>query len=145
MRLVLQRANYQFNGAFVTINARRKNQDILLPRQETVGSAGFDLRMPNGFKLRPGESIIIQTRIAIEIPAGYFGLIKPRSSLARRGLITDAGVIDQDYRDEIMVITWNRNKYEDIEIDKGDQIAQIIILPYLPAELKESGLIIETG
>jgi hypothetical protein len=60
-------------------------------------------------------------------------------------LTTDAGVIDQDYRDEIMVITWNRNKYEDIEIDKGDRIAQIIILPYLPAELKESGLITETG
>jgi len=51
--------------------------------------------------------------------------------------MTDAGVIDQDYTSKIMVIIVNRHKSEAIEIERRDWITQIIILPYLPAKLKE--------
>ena len=58
--------------------------------------------------------------------------------MAKAGLTIDAGVIDQDYWGEIHSIMYNRNRLQSIEVEKGDRIAQVIILPYVIAELKES-------
>src|SRR5271163_2363054 len=139
MSMVLQRSNASYNTeAFVTINIKKTQPDLVIPKQETEGSAGFDLRTPIGFKLLPGESTVIPVGFSMQILKGYFRLNKPRSSMAKIGLTTDAGVIDQDYTGEIMVIVINRNKSETVEVDKRDRIAQIIILPYLPAKLTNS-------
>src|SRR5271170_4042088 len=138
MLIVLQRSNASYNTeAFVTINIKKTQPDLVIPKQETEGSAGFNLRTPIGFKLLPGESTVIPVGFSMQILKGYFRLIKPRSSMAKIGLMIDAGVIDQDYTSEIMVIVINRNKSEAVEVDKRDRIVQIIILPYLPAKLKE--------
>ena len=64
--------------------------------------------------------------------------------MAKAGLTIDTGVIDQDYRGEIHVIMYNRNRLQSIEVEKGDQIAQVIILPYVIAELKESNNVWDT-
>ena len=80
--------------AFVIINAKRTNPDLPLLKQETEGSAGYDLQTPVEFKLLPGESTIVPVGLVLEIPKGYFGLIKPRSSMAKAGLMIDAGVIN---------------------------------------------------
>ena len=115
MAIVVGRSNPIYrsdkqDNTFVVINAKRTNLDLPLPKQETEGSAGYDLRTPVGFKLLPGESTIVPDGLVLKIPKGYFGLIKPRSSMAKAGLIIDAGVIDQDYRGEIHVIMYNRNR-----------------------------------
>ena len=140
MQMVLHKSTPVYgrrNMACLTINTKRFAQDLPLPQQKTEGSAGFDLSTPFGFTLPPGESMTVPVGFAFEIPKGYFGLIKPRSSLALAGLTTDAGVIDQDYIGQIKVITVNRNRLIAIRIDKGERFAQLIILPYLVAKLKE--------
>ena len=67
----------------------------------------------------PGESTIVPVGLVVEILKGYFGLIKPRSSIAKAGLTIDIGVIDQDYSREIHVIIYNRNRLQSIEVKKS--------------------------
>ena len=64
--------------------------------------------------------------------------------MTKAGLIINAGVIDQDYKGEIHAIMYNRNRLQSIEVEKRDWIAQVIILPYVIAELKESNNIWDT-
>ena len=91
------------------INARRTNYKLPLPQHATEGSAGLDLITPDSISLQLGDSMILDTRFVLEIPEGHFGMVKPRSSLAKAGLTTDAGVIDQDYTGTIRVIVVNRH------------------------------------
>ena len=64
--------------------------------------------------------------------------------MAKVGLTIDTGVINQDYRGEIHMIMYNRNRLKSIKVEKGDQIIQVIILPYVIAELKESNNVRDT-
>src|SRR5271163_4597865 len=103
MSMVLQRSNISYNTeVFVTINIKKTQLDLLIPKQETEGSARSDLRTLIGFKLLPRESTVIPVGFSMQIPKGYFGLIKPKSSIAKIRLMTDARVVDQDYTGEIM-------------------------------------------
>src|ERR1700677_1732158 len=121
----------------VMINARRTNYELPLPQHATEGSAGLDLMTPESISLQPGDSTILDTGFALEIPEGHFGMVKPRSSLAKAGLTTDAGVIDQDYTGTIRVIVVNRHRTNQIDLEKGDRVAQMIILPYATVTLRE--------
>ena len=94
----------------------------------------------------PGETKMFHTGIAMEIPEGYVGLICARSGIAvKRGLApaNKIGVIDSDYRGEIMVALHNHSKTEGI-IDDGERIAQIVIVPYLKAEFTEADVLEDT-
>ena len=105
------------------------------PTYGTTESAGFDLYAINQVSIEPKCSAIIHTGIAMEIPSGYFGGIYPRSGLAiKRGLRLQncVGVIDADYRGEIMIGLFNdSNEYQDIY--PGDRVAQMIIEPFTRA------------
>lgn len=109
------------------------------PTYGTVESAGLDLYAINGVSINPKESAIIHTGIAMEIPKGYFGGIYPRSGLAiKRGLRLQncVGVIDSDYRGEIMVGLYNDSDKCQV-ISYGDRVAQMIIQSYAHAELDQ--------
>ena len=99
-----------------------------LPKRETDGSAGYDLRASAGaYCLMPGERGLVETGFAWEIPTGMVGMIRPRSGLAcREGLDVLAGVIDSDYRGEVKVLLVNLGD-KPIEIKAGDRIAQIVL------------------
>jgi len=87
----------------------------------------------------PGEAYLVHTGLAMEIPAGYAGLIFARSGLAvKQGLAPSnkVGVIDADYRGEIMVSLYNHSK-EMRQISPGERIAQIVITPFLAAQWEE--------
>lgn len=98
------------------------------------GAAGYDLRASFGMGLLnetitipSGEFSLVPTNLVMEIPSGYYGRIAPRSGLAfKNGIDVLAGVIDSDYRGEIGIILINFGK-EDLTINKGDRVAQIII------------------
>ena len=109
------------------------------PTYGTAESAGFDLYAINGVEIAPKKSVIIHTGIAMEIPKGYFGAIYPRSGLAiKLGLRLQncVGVIDSDYRGEIMIGLYNdSDEYRDISF--SDRVAQMIIQPYVHAELDQ--------
>lgn len=110
-------------------------------------SAGADLYSADGaVTLAPGESRLFHTGIAVEIPVGYVGLIYARSGLAtKKGLApaNKVGVIDADYRGEIMVCLFNHSGKEQT-VDAGERIAQMVITPFLTCEYEETDTLSET-
>lgn len=93
-----------------------------------------------------GKSEFIHTGLALEIPVGAVGLVYARSGLScRRGLApaNKVGVVDSDYRGEIMVCLYNQSG-EDAVIENGERIAQIVFAPYFPAEFCESDELSDT-
>jgi len=109
-----------------------------LPKYETEGSAGMDIRafVKEPVKLDPGERKLIPTGIAIELPKGYEAQIRARSGLSVKfgiGLVNGVGTIDSDYRGEIKVGLINLGE-DPYTINNGDRIAQMIIAKYETAE-----------
>lgn len=130
------------------VNFKRLNEGATEPSYATEFAAGADLyNLKNADTvLLPGETKLIHTGIAMEIPEGYVGLIFARSGLAtKRGLApaNKVGVIDSDYRGEIMVALHNHSAVEQ-KIDGGERIAQISIVPFLKAEFFEADELTET-
>jgi dUTP pyrophosphatase len=134
----------------VTPTVRIKRlRDVELPRYHSTGAAGFDLLAAIGeeFVLRPLERIAVPTGIALEIPSGFEGQVRPRSGRALAeglALINAPGTIDADYRGEIKVIVVNLGS-EPLMIQPGDRIAQLIIAPVARAVLVEAEELAPSG
>lgn len=107
---------------------KRLGPNAVIPSRQTSGSAGYDLTSTKAIvNLKPGERVVIPTELAVRIPDGYYGRIAPRSGLAvKNGLQVGAGVIDSDYRGEVMVLLFNQG-LETINLQTGVRIAQLII------------------
>lgn len=106
-----------------------------LPSYGSSGAAGADLYacLDEPLLIAPGESGWVPTGIALEIPEGYAGLIYARSGLACKYGLAPAnkvGVVDSDYRGQIMVVLHNHSREERV-IAHGDRIAQLLITPVL--------------
>ncbi|MBF0143027.1 MAG: dUTP diphosphatase [Magnetococcales bacterium] len=104
-----------------------------LPQAMTAGAAGVDLlaAVTAPLTLAPGRRQLIPTGIAIALPPGWEGQVRPRSGLALRHgvtLLNSPGTIDSDYRGEIGVILVNLGE-EPFTITRGDRIAQLILAP----------------
>lgn len=109
------------------IQFKRLSPEAIIPRRGTSGAAGFDIYAAGNAKVQAGDYISIPTKIAVRVPDGYVGLIKPRSGLAvRHGIDTMAGVIDSDYTGEIKVIL-TKHSHGELRINEGDRIAQLVI------------------
>lgn len=126
------------------VNYKKLDDSAVTPCYGSEYAAGLDLSalIKNDEKVQiipAGETVKISTGIAMEIPKGYFGAIFARSGMAtKRGLrpANCVGVIDSDYRGEIIVALHNdTNKCETIH--NGDRIAQLVTIPYLPVALEE--------
>ena len=112
------------------------------PKYGSADAAGADLYavMDVPLTLQPGETALVHTGLAVEIPAGFVGLVCARSGLAtKRGLApaNKVGVIDADYRGEIMVALHNHSA-EAQNIDHGERIAQLVLVPYLTAAYEQA-------
>lgn len=119
----------------------RDNHDLALPSYQTALSAGLDLRadVREDVRLKPGERTLVPTGLAMQIPAGFEGQVRPRSGLALKNgvaLVNAPGTIDADYRGEIGVILINHGQDEFV-IRRGDRIAQLVICPVIQAEIIE--------
>lgn len=117
-----------------------------VPSYGTEYSAGADLYAASECEINAGETVMVHTQIAMEIPDGYAGFVFARSGLAtKRGLApaNKVGVIDSDYRGEIMVSIYNQSGEKQI-IAKGERIAQLVIMPYIAADFVETDALSET-
>ena len=113
------------------------NHDLPLPKQATGTSAGYDLRSTHSQVIFHGQREIVGTGFKWEIPNGCAGFIWPRSGMAvRNGIMVMAGLIDSDYRGEIIVCLHN-SIGTDFVIEKGDRIAQLVISPVMHSEIFE--------
>ena len=120
---------------------KKLNDKAILPSYGSEFAAGADLYacLENDIIVRPHETAIIPTGIAIEIPIGYAGLIYARSGLAtKKGLApaNKVGVIDCDYRGEVKVALHNHSDSPQA-VSAGERVAQLVITPYLTAQFVE--------
>lgn len=104
----------------------RDDKDISFEAPHS-GDAGWDLRTPKEFVLHPKEAKLIPLGLYLEIPMGFVGIIKDRSSMAKLKIFTAGGVIDRSYRGEIIVCLRNDSE-ELVKFERGQKIAQIVIL-----------------
>jgi dUTP pyrophosphatase len=125
--------------------------DLPLPAYETAHAAGMDLRAAvpadEPVTLRPGDRHAVPTGLAMAIPPGFEGQVRPRSGLALRSGVTclnSPGTIDADYRGEVKVILINLGP-EDFVIRRGDRIAQLLISPVVQAVWRETDSLNETA
>ena len=114
-------------------------EGLPLPAYETALAAGMDLRaaVPDDepLTLKPGSRFAVPTGLAMAIPAGFEGQVRPRSGLAFKHGITclnSPGTIDADYRGEVKVILINHGA-EDFVIRRGERIGQLVIAPVVQA------------
>lgn len=119
-----------------------------MPQYGTEFAAGADLYacMDEPLTIGAGETTFVHTGIAMEIPTGLVGLVYARSGLAcKKGLApaNKVGVVDSDYRGEIMVALHNHSK-EGITIADGERVAQMVIAPYVFAEYEEASELEDT-
>ncbi|HDR6821559.1 TPA: dUTP diphosphatase [Bacillus thuringiensis] len=143
----------------------KRLKDVELPKYAKSGDAGFDLVAAEDVIIKPGETKVIPTGLAFEIPPGYEMQIRPRSGMSRKTkLRVVLGTIDSGYRGEVGVIVDNTSiveyasqprllkgafvgdndfnvtkatKYEVIKINKGERIAQGVIAPVITANFVE--------
>ncbi len=119
-----------------------------LPKYETAGAAGMDLRanLEEKITLKPLERQLVPTGLYIAVPAGYEAQIRARSGLSIKhgiSLINGIGTIDSDYRGELRVPLVNLSN-EEFEINSGDRIAQMVIAKHEVADLELVEVLDET-
>ena len=114
----------------ITLPIKRLDPTVELPSYAYAGDAGLDLRASESVVLKPLERRLVSTGLAIAIPEGYAGFVQPRSGLAlRKGLsmANTPGLIDDHYRGELKVCAVNLDSQNDIVIERGERIAQLVI------------------
>lgn len=130
------------------ISVKKLKENALLPTYGSEYAAGADLYacLEKELTVKPGETVKVPTGIAVELPLYTVGLIYARSGLAtKRGLApaNKVGVIDCDYRGEILVALYNQSGEEQTVLP-GERIAQMVVAPYIPAVFEETEELSET-
>jgi len=123
----------------VRVHVQRLSADAKIPQTAHEGDAAYDLYSAVDYELKPGERYAVPTGIAIEIPDGYEGQVRPRSGLAAREGVTvlnTPGTIDSGYRGEVKTIMINLGDRA-FRVTKGMRISQLAIRPVPEVEFIE--------
>lgn len=129
-------------AAAVRVHRLPHGADLPLPRPASPGSAGLDLRaaIAGEAVLEPGARLLVPTGIALELPAGWEGQVRPRSGLALEHgvtLLNSPGTVDSDYRGEVQVLLVNLGQQR-FTLRRGDRIAQLVVARAARVELVEA-------
>lgn len=132
-----------------TLKIKRVTDTAILPTRGSKYAAGIDLyadiHVPF-ITIAPHQTKVIGSGVACEFPEGYWGMVVPRSSIGiKRGLslANNSGVIDYDYRGEIKLAFVNHTEH-DVILERGERVAQMILLPYFLYDVVEVGELSET-
>ncbi len=115
------------------IKIKRLNPRARLPKRGSASAAGYDLSAGEDVTIRPGQTALIKTGLALEIPRGYFAMLCPRGSLALKQYLDmphSIGIVDSDYRGEWIVPLRNLSARRTARIPAGERIAQAIFLKH---------------
>ena len=131
-----------------SVKIKKLNENAIIPTYGSEFAAGADLYAceESAVTINPHETVLVHTGVAMEIPVGYAGLIYARSGIAsKRGLApaNKVGVVDSDYRGEIMVALLNHSEIPQT-IDSGERIAQLVITPFVTADFILSDVLDDT-
>ena len=112
------------------VEVRRLDPAAPLPAYAHPGDAGADLVTTVDVEIAPGERALVPTGLAIALPAGYVGLVHPRSGLALRlglSIVNTPGTVDAGYRGEVKVLLINTDASQTVRLERGDRIAQLVV------------------
>jgi dUTP pyrophosphatase len=128
---------------------KKLRPDAIVPAYQTANAAGLDLcaALDEPVTIQPGKRMAISSGLAMAIPEGYEGQVRPRSGLARDHGITclnSPGTCDADYRGPITILLVNHGQ-EPVTIEPGHRIAQLVIAPVVQAELVETDELSDTA
>lgn len=115
----------------IRVPVRRLDPALPLPRYARPDDAGLDLCAAHDVTLEPGGRTLVATGIAVAIPAGYAGLVLPRSGLAlERGvtILNAPGLIDAGYRGEVKVLLINHDGRAPVTLRRGERVAQLVLV-----------------
>ncbi|QOI90289.1 deoxyuridine 5'-triphosphate nucleotidohydrolase [Pyramimonas orientalis virus] len=101
--------------------------DAVLPKRQTTDSAGYDICSYDDYVIPPSSKQLIDTGISFTVPIGTYGQLAPRSGMSCKGTHVGAGVIDRDYTGHVKVLLFNLNTDNDVVIQKGDRVAQLLL------------------
>jgi dUTP pyrophosphatase len=121
------------------LKVKRLNPAATLPSYARAGDAGLDLFAVKALSIAPGASALVPTGIAIELPPGTEGQVRPRSGLALKHAITvlnTPGTVDEGYRGEVGVILINHGQTM-FAVEAGMKIAQLVVSPRMQVEVTE--------
>lgn len=120
------------------VRIKRLSPEAVMPSKAHPSDAGFDLYAIEDKCIEPRGRMLLDTGIALDIPIGYCGLVTGRSgNTIKRGLVGQLGIIDSGYYGSIGIMAFNETD-DTISVKKGDRVGQIIIVPHLPLDFKES-------
>ena len=126
------------------IKFQKLNPSAILPTRGSSNAVGLDVYSAEEVILRSDQRVAVKTGLAVEIPSGCYGRIAPRSGLAlRNGVDVLAGVIDPDYRGEVLCLLVNFGT-QDFKVAVGDRIAQLIVEKVAFLTPEWSNVLIET-
>lgn len=117
------------------VRVKRLHEKARAPAYKTDGAACFDFVAVEPQTVPSGSAALVRTGLAFEVPAGYFMALYLRSSLARCGFTAPTGIVDSDYRGEVMFCIQNGSG-ERLTIEPGDRIGQGLILPHPRVEFE---------
>lgn len=132
-----------------TIRVKKLHPDAVIPKYQSAGASGFDLHALEEVTLLPGETHLVKTGVAFQIPANTEIQVRPRSGLSAKTKLrvcNSPGTVDSDYTGECVVIMENTtpryfgivpNSFGGITIKKGDRIAQAVLCPVIRADIEE--------
>ncbi len=126
---------------------KKLNDNAIIPSRGSSSAAGYDLYTTDEVTIAPGETVLVGTGLAMEIPEGYFGAVFARSGLATKEGLRPAncvGVIDADYRGELKVPLHNDSASER-HVVAGERIAQLVIMPFLAVDFEEADELTDTA
>ncbi len=132
----------------IPVNIKKIKPNAAIPTYGSMNAAGADLYacIDSAVVVRSGETVMIPTGLTVELPEGYAGLIYARSGLAsKKGLApaNKVGVIDSDYRGEVLVALHNHSS-ADATVEPGERIAQLVITPYIMGVFEEVDALSDT-
>ncbi len=123
----------------VAIRRLPGGEGLQLPSYQTSGAAGMDVRAATEHELQPGETALVATGFALELPDGIEAQLRPRSGLALKHgltLLNSPGTIDPDFRGEVHVILTNLGR-EPFVVKRGERIAQMVFARFERVEIAE--------
>jgi len=127
-----------------TLRFAKLSEYAKAPTRGSSVAAGYDLYAAEEMTIEPGKRACVKTDIQIEVPDGTYGRVAPRSGLAaKHGIDVGAGVVDKDYRGNVMVLLFNFGEAA-FNVARGDRIAQLVLEKICMAELEELPTLDET-